>query len=272
MRNNNETIQQLVASAVDRLVEALEAGQSDALRAFLSAAARFHRYSFGNVLLIASQRPEATRVAGFNTWRTLNRFVKKGEKGIAIMAPLVRRARNEEHEQPQTTDAKSEAIRTVVGYRVVYVFDVAQTDGEPLPDLARAAGDPGEQLERLKTVVSSFGIALEFAEDLAGADGLSKKGTIVLRDDLASAEEFSVLVHELAHELLHQGERRAATTKGQRELEAEAVACIVSESLGLQAVDASSDYIQLYRGDREALEASLADIQKTAARILEALG
>jgi hypothetical protein len=67
MKNNNDRIQQLVESAVDRLIEALEAGQSDALRTFLAAAARFHRYSFGNVLLIASQCPDATRVAGFHT-------------------------------------------------------------------------------------------------------------------------------------------------------------------------------------------------------------
>ena len=80
-----------------------------------------------------------------------------------------------------------------------------------------------------------------------------------------------MLVHELAHELLHQGERREITTKRQRELEAEAVACIVSEALGLEALAASSDYIQFYRGDREGLEASLSEIQRTASRIFDVL-
>jgi len=263
-----EQIQQLVTSAVDRLVEALEAGQSDALRAFLSAAARFHRYSFGNVLLIASQCPEATRVAGFNTWRSVSRYVKKGEKGIAIMAPMMRRT-HDDHDAADQHLEKNE--RTLVGFRVVYVFDVLQTEGADLPELARATGDPGDRLEQLKAAVASLGIVLEYSEDLAGADGFSKKGTIVVRDGLPIAEEFSVLVHEFAHELLHQGERRTTTTRCQRELEAEAVACIVCEALELEALAASSDYIQLYRGDRNALEASLVEIQSTARRILEAL-
>lgn len=255
---------QLVASAFDRLAEALEQGHSDTLRAFLAAAARFHRYSFRNILLIAMQRPDASRVAGFNAWKSLGRFVKKGEKGIAIIAPMVRKG-SEAGDQAETEATES----TMLGFRAVYVFDVSQTDGEPLPELSRVAGDPGEYTARLKAVIASRGIVLEYAQELGGADGLSKKGTIVIREGLTPADEFSVLAHELAHEMLHQGEERSSKTV--RETEAEAVAHIVSAAIGLEAGSAAVDYIRLYDGDRETLSNSLEAIQKTAQAIIEAI-
>ena len=87
--------QQLIKQAVDFLIQQLEAGKSETLTAYLAAMARFHQYSFGNILAIARQRPTATRVAGFRTWKELGRFVKKGEKGIQILAPDGRSAAQE---------------------------------------------------------------------------------------------------------------------------------------------------------------------------------
>lgn len=115
-----DTLKQFTTEALDRLAALLDAGQSDQLTALLKAMARFHRYSFHNVCLIAAQRPAATRVAGFHTWRSLGRFVRKGEKGIVILAPIVARRRHD--------DANDETC--VAGFRAVHVFDVAQTDGE----------------------------------------------------------------------------------------------------------------------------------------------
>jgi antirestriction protein ArdC len=224
--------------------------------------ARFPRYSFRNQLLIASQRPDATRVAGFQTWRQLGRWVKRGEKGIVIVAPLpLRRA---EPAGPDDGDVP-------LAFKAVYVFDVSQTDGEPLPELGATQGDPADHLVRLKAVITDRGIRLRYGEDLGGADGVSGGGLILLRAGLMAGEEFAVLVHEFAHELLHQGERRLAVPKRVRELEAEAVAYVVSEAVGLNTNTACVDYIQLYQGNTETLTESLTAIRQTASVILEAV-
>ena len=88
---NSENIKNITNQAIEQLIEALKAGKSEALTNYLAAVAKFHRYSFQNILLIARQCPQATRVAGFHAWRSLDRFVKKGEKGLMILAPLVRK-------------------------------------------------------------------------------------------------------------------------------------------------------------------------------------
>jgi hypothetical protein len=225
------------------------------------AMARFHRYSFNNVCLIASQRPTATRVAGFHAWRSLNRFVRKGEKGIVILAPIVVR-RQREH-----TDDDS---KQVAGFRAAYVFDVAQTDGEPLPDTTTAAGDPGRRTSDLRSAIAAQGIAIEDVDDLDGALGTSAGGRIQVLKHLAPAEEFVVLVHEFAHELLHRAADRPAS-RDIRELEAESVAFVVGDAVGLQVGDAARDYIHLYRGDRDGLLSSLDRIRSTASTILSAL-
>jgi len=131
-------------------------------------------------------------------------------------------------------------------------------------------GEPGEHLKNLKTLIESRVIALSYEADLGGADGMSKGGAIVIRSNQSQAQEFSVLVHEFAHELLHHGEVEKQS-KTVRETEAEAVAYVVAEGVGLSANSASSNYIQLYRGDKDTLEMSLAAIQKTATTILSGL-
>ena len=104
--------------AVDYLVQALESGQSAVLTQYLGAMAKFRNYSFGNIMLIARQKPDATNVAGLRTWNSLGRFVRRGEKGIFILAPLVGNKRNKEENPEQNTDAK-ETHRTLYGFRGV---------------------------------------------------------------------------------------------------------------------------------------------------------
>src|SRR5712671_5393839 len=113
--------------AVDFLVAALESGHSEVLTAYLGAIAKFHTYSFGNIMLIARQKPDATNVAGLRTWNSLGRFVRRGEKGIFILAPMVGNRRNKEESAEQNTDAK-ETQRTLYGFRGVYVFDRLSRD------------------------------------------------------------------------------------------------------------------------------------------------
>lgn len=263
-----EQAKKLADEALDQLIAAVEAGGSDAFKAYLATMARFHRYSFGNVMMIAMQRPGATQVAGFNRWKEMGRYVKAGEKGIAIIAPMLLRKKAADGDTAASDDQDAEKL---LRFKAVYVFDVSQTDGEPLPELHRVGGNPNGHTERLKDFVAKQSIVLEFSDDLGSADGVSKGGTIVLRNGLSPAEEFSVLAHELAHEMLHRTERRTETTKTIRETEAEAVAFVVSQAIGLDTNSAFSDYIRLYNGDRETLTESLDYIQKTAAAILEAI-
>lgn len=265
---NASDAKQLADQALDDLASALAQGNSARLTAFLDTMARFHRYSATNLMLILTQRPEATRVAGFHAWRSMGRFVKKGEKGIVIFAPMrLKKCSAKENASDITTDDDF-----VLRFRAVHVFDVAQTDGEPLPDLARPHGDDvaAAALDRLKAFVAEKGIALEYAATLNGAFGLSCGGTIKLALDLASkpAEQFATLAHELAHELLHRDERRKELTKTVVETEAEAVAYAVCRAVGVDARDASTDYIRLYRGDAATLAESLSHIQRVAAEII----
>ena len=256
-----DALKKITTDALDKLAALLDEGHSDQLTALLKTMARFHKYSWHNVCLISTQRPTATRVAGFQTWRTMGRFVRKGEKGIAILAPIVGR---------REAASANDNARTVMGFRAAYVFDVEQTDGEPLPTPGEASGDPGVKTTLLKTAILEHGIALESVDDLGGALGTSSGGRIQLLTGLSPAMEFTTLVHEYAHELLHRADDRSAS-RDTRELEAEAVAFVVGGAVGLNTSGASRDYILLYRGDREALSGSLDRIQRAASVILAAV-
>ncbi len=263
------TKQELIAANIKLLIEQLEAGHSDALTSYLTAMSRFHQYSFGNVLEIARQMPTATRVAGFWTWKNFGRSVKAGQKGIRILAPIVGvRSKKDEDAQKDITKQNE---RILLGFRNAYVFDVSQTQGVDLPEMHHVSGNPGENLERLASFVRSRDILLAYNENIAPALGMSYGGRIAILPGQSKAEEFSTLVHETAHELLHKAERRTATTKTVRETEAEAVAFVVGKAVGLVTGSASADYIQLYHGNASLLAESLEVIQQTAAVILAAL-
>ena len=265
-----EQARQITERSLEELSNQLAAGNSATLDAYLRALGRFHRYSFGNVMLIMFQKPDATHVAGFHTWRTMGRSVKKGEKGIAIFAPMMLKPREPDRQQALRADEQSAAPQ--LRFRVVYVFDASQTEGEPMPTLTRVGGDPGEALARLENAVRDTGVTLETVDDLGGALGKSSGGLIRLASGLSDAERFSVLVHEWAHEILHQTiavEERPNKTV--RETEAEAVAFVVGQAIGLENASASADYIRLYQGDKDTLSASLDRVQKAACRIIEAI-
>jgi hypothetical protein len=230
---------------------------------------RFHRYSFGNILEIARQRPDATRVAGIRTWNGFGRRVKKGEKGIRIFAPMVRAKKEPEEDAAPAPDGKR--IHIVTGFRAVYVFDVSQTSGDDLPEPAKATGEVGECRELLFSFLGRQGIEIEYNEAIAPAHGVSYGGRIALLPGQSPAEELATLIHEAGHELLHRGDRRAATTRTVRELEAEAVAFVVGQAVGLEMGTTSADYIKLYDGNPDMLAESLEAIQDASAVILAAI-
>jgi antirestriction protein ArdC len=261
-----EQAKQIASNAIEQLRQALEAGHSEGLKEYLAAMARFRRYSWGNIMLIASQKPNATHVAGFHAWHKLGRFVKKGEKGILILAPIVRK----KTESNGATEYDESSI--AVGFRAAYVFDISQTDGQPLPEIGSVNGDPREYRERLAKFVAEHEIALEYSEEIAPARGTSSGGKITLLPGQSPAEEFATLAHEVAHEMMHRNERRSSTSKRIRETEAEAVAFVVCSAIGLETGSAAQDYIGLYGGDATLLGESLEYIQRTAAQILNAIG
>jgi len=258
---------QLVTQALDALASAVERGESEQLRAYLATLARFHRYSVGNVLLIVLQRPNATRVAGVRAWNRLGRHVRQGEKGIRIMAPIVWRKKKGDMPDGKEGDDAEELVR----FRSVCVFDVAQTDGQPLPEFAEARGEPGGFTGRLVEFAAEQGIEVEFSDALGSAHGLSSGGRILVRKGLSPAEEFSVLAHELAHELLHKAEEAKPSSRTVRETEAEAVAFVVCQAIGLEATNAAADYILLYQGSKETLLESLQRIRQAAVEIIGAI-
>lgn len=254
----------IIQESLDALAHQLESGNSAQMTAYLAAMGRFHSYSINNLFLIFAQKPDATHVAGFHTWRSMNRAVKHGEKGIAIFAPMKIRPKEPE-------DSEADESSPILRFRVVYVFDISQTEGDPLPEFAKVSGDPGERLKRLEQAVQADGIKLESSNMLGGALGLSKGGVIVLHADLPPPERFSVLVHEWAHEKLHKVDASERPDLTMRELEAEAVAFVVNSAIGLQTCTASADYIRLYKGDKDKLAASLGRIQRTACSIIDAI-
>ena len=256
-----EQARELSANALDSLTKQLESGKSDQLNAYINAMSRFHKYSFGNMMLILAQRPDATHTAGFHTWRSLGRTVKRGEKGIFIIAPMILKSKD------SLDDDKA-----FVRFKAVHIFDISQTEGDPLPEPSSVGGDPGQALTALESAITQSGIILETSDDLGGAEGISKGGTIVLLSGQHPAERFSTLVHEWAHEILHQVKKTEdRPNKTIRETEAEAVAFVVGHAIGLEVGTASADYIKLYQGDAETLSASLHRIQKTACTIIEAV-
>ena len=266
-----------VKAGLEALSQSLAQGKSEQLLSLLDSMSCFHRYSWGNTILIMLQSPDSKLVAGFSTWKEQGRFVKAGEKGIAILAPIPKRFRVEGEAQPQpdeteaTTAAHMETASGVWGFKVVFVFDVSQTDGQPLPKLTTVQGDPAHFLARLKESVHEEGIPVAYLDDLDGAYGRSYGGRIEMRNGLSPAQEFSSLTHEYAHELLHPKAERAGLTRAVRETEAEAVAYVVNRAIGLETGTASSDYIQVYQGTPATLAASLERIQKTASYILSKL-
>ena len=267
---NNQTsnLQKLTNEALETLCHSLENGKSQELVNFLNVMAKFPKYSLRNIFLISAQNPRASLVMGYKKWLEIGRQVKKGEKALRIYAPI---KINDSENKKVSTDSqfKRDSQESLI-FRPVPVFDISQTEGEDIAKFADVTGDPGIYLKRLKSFASDLDIEVSYTDKM-DADGVSICGAILLNIELSKASEFHVLLHELAHEIIHLKEVRKSLSKKQKETEAEAVAYVVSQSIGLETGNASSDYIQLYNGDRETLKESLATIQETASKIIKAI-
>ena len=264
-RDKAKALRQTIDDRLEQLAKAVDdVRASEMFRDYLNVQARFHRYSWHNTMLIASQKPDAERVAGFKTWMTMGRHVRKGEHGIMIFAP-----RPWKH--TDTDDAGNDVERQGVTFRPVYVFDVSQTDGEPLPEIDVPDVDTAADtlLASLGRVASKRGIAVNYTELDAGYFGVSKGGSIDIATGHATGQQAKTLAHELAHETMHKGEKRQGLTRSAAELEAESVAYIVCKHFDLDTEVRSSAYIALWDGNAKALRESLERIATTARDIID---
>ncbi|MCL6633768.1 MAG: ArdC family protein [Alicyclobacillus herbarius] len=269
-------------AAMERLEKGLETLLDSAeWRKFLQFQATFHRYSFANTLLIMIQRPNATLVAGYNRWKELGRYVKKGERGIEIFAPLFRKTKakpvneeqaSEEEQEKEQHDEDTE--RVLYGYRVVYVFDVSQTEGEPLPQVERPRILTGES-DLYGKLHKACPFPIREVKSLGSANGRFELRTqhIEIVQTLPEAHKAKTLIHEWAHGILHNQGPLDASCRPWIELEAESTAFVVAHALGLDTSDYSFGYIAGWSGKEavNALKACGTRIQQAADRILRAL-
>jgi hypothetical protein len=269
-----------LAAVHRQLTDAVAAlSSSQGWQAMLTAAARLHRYSPNNVLLIAAQRPDATQVAGYTAWKQLGRAVRKGERGIASLAPVLRRPATADPDPagaaPTPADGEhTPPARTVTGFRVAYVFDISQTDGpdtSPLRPALLAGAAPLRLWADLLDQVDAAGYRLGHG-DLAPANGRTDftAHTVTLHRDLPAAQQTKTLAHELAHIRLHAPDvRPAGLTREAAEVEAESVAYVVTAAHGLPAGAYSVPYLAGWAGgDLELLAASATRVLSAARTIL----
>jgi len=276
------------------LTDKLEQGikdiyESDRYKNYLAVMSKFHSYSFRNSLLIMLQKPEATHVAGFNAWKNnFNRYVNKGEKGLQILAPTPYRVKVEmEKIDPKTQtpilDNSGKPVTELVeitkpAFRPVYVFDVSQTSGEPLPQLiTELTGNVSQYPAFFESLKSVAPFPIQFEDIQSGAKGycdpLNQK--IAIKTGMSEIQNIKTAIHEITHSDLHadsvnlsMGERKDRRTK---EVEAESVAFVVCNHYGIDTSNYSFAYVASWSSNRELneLKSSLDTIQKQAAELID---
>ncbi len=274
-------LQEQIVTATAALVDA------GAWQRMLAVAARFHHYSLGNQLLIAVQNPDATRVAGYEAWKALGRHVRKGEHGIAILAPMTftRRTTNTDTAADGNADTTAttgaahgdeSTVQTFTRFKVVHVFDVEQTDGEPLPGLADRLTGTGNRVlwDGLARLVAARGYTL--TRTTTGPDGYTHPAshTVGVRADVSDAHAVMVLGHELAHIWCGHTDTDFdyVAHRGTAEVEAQSIAYILAAAYGLDAGAYTADYlIGWSHGDTDTLRATAAAVTTAAREILTAL-
>ena len=268
---------------------------SEQYRLWLSAMSRFHDYSVSNILLIFLQKPNATQVAGFTTWqRSFHRNVKKGEHGIRIIAPAPYRRTIEagivDSNGNRVLDENGRQLTqmkeiTVPAYKPVSVFDVSQTEGEPVPSLGvdELTGNVEKMAVIRKALEEISPFPIRFADPGNEAKGYFSPGAgeIVVREKMSDLQTLKTMIHEIAHASLHTEEglrklreEEIPASRHAMEVQAEGIAFAVCSYLGLDTSDYSFAYIAAYSAGKEIpeLRQSLQVIRDTAHEILTGLG
>lgn len=266
-----------VSTQVQQLLKRIKEGiskiqSSDDWAKWLAMRANFWHFSFQNQLLIALQKPMATYVAGYKAWEKMERQVNRGEKAIRILAPLLVKAPKEDEEKEDGKTAK-----VLRGFRVVNVFDLGQTSGKTLPQIAHPlkGNGPAGIFEKMQSFIEAKGYKVSFEDTPEGLYGfLDSQKRIVLRKGEARAQSLKTLAHEIGHALGgHLSKDHAA--RDERELEAESCAFVVCTALGLDSSQYSFGYLASWAqaSDRnEKLLRAAGKASKVAATILKGLG
>ena len=293
-QSNKERIKEITAGIEKGIQELFE---SDRYRNYLTTMSRFHRYSLNNVMLIHAQKPDATLVAGFNKWKnSFGRHVRKGEKGIQILAPTPYKIKQEEQKlDPDTKlpmlDDEGKPITeekevTIPMFKVVSVFDVSQTDGRPLPQISSTlTGDVAEYEVFLEALHRTSPVPISFQAMEPGMDGYfaPKKQKIFLREGMSQVQTICAAVHEIAHSKLHDYEHMTELaddgetilvpgekSRNTEEVEAESVSYAVCQYFGIETAKNSFGYIAAWSQGKELkeLRASLETINKTSSELI----
>ena len=260
---------------------------SDNYKEYLNFCAKLPRYSVNNQILIMLQKPDATMCQSFTGWKDMNRFVKKGEKGIRILAPSPYKMQTEQDK----TDASGKAILdkdgepvketveiTINAFKPVSTFDISQTEGEPVPtigvsELTASVEGYETLLAAIKEVVP---VPISFEQIDSGAKGYFhlEENRIVVQEGMSEAQTVKTLLHEASHQALHSREAMEQSgdkkSKNQKECEAESVAYVVCQHYGIDTSDYSFAYVATWSADKEVpeLKASLDTIRRTAADLI----
>jgi antirestriction protein ArdC len=262
-------------NGVQAELELIEKGIEEILKSgkwadFLKFQSAFHNYSFGNTILIMVQKPTASKVAGYNTWKKLGRQVVKGEKAIKILAPMIFKGEKEEKKDNGDVEKKEFSY---MRFKTVSVFDVSQTDGEEIPSLLEKLQGETEMYNKIMEIVP---IPCEEEEITDGSNGyyhLVEK-RIAIKKDNSEMQKLKTLVHEWGHHILHNKEAKEKVTGDVMELEAESVAFTVCHRLGIDTSNYSFGYL-IGWGNGESANAKIKmsgeRIQKAANEIIEAI-
>lgn len=249
--------------------------------AFLRFQSRFYQYSFGNTMLIFMQNPQASYVKGYRAWEAMGRHVRKGEKAIAIIAPCFRKVTEFKEPEDKTVyhdeAGEKEEKRVIGGFRIAYVFDLTQTEGDDsqLPVLVTGLSGNGEQekaiYEQLKDHISTM-------QPFEEVEGTSSKGSysietgvIRVRSDLDYVQKIKTIIHEYAHCIDFSLNPSKDISRNKRELIAESVAFVVSLRLGIDTSSYSMSYLKTWLKDRNELKEIADTVQKVASTIINEL-
>ena len=245
---------------------------------FLTFQSRFYSYSIGNTMLIYRQNPNASFVKGYRAWNDLGRYVKKGSKGIAILAPCVRKAKDEDDladraDCKRDTDEKDKKV--VAGFRIAYVYDIADTAGsdEFLPVLVKGISGNSDRerdiYEKLRDIVSQEHLVLEVSGTVPKGSYNIETGIISINTDYDYLQRIKTLLHEYAHAVDFTMNPGEDIKKNVRELVAESVAFVVMQYMGFDTSAYSIGYIKSWLKDVEELKTVVVTVQKIACRIID---
>ena len=256
--NSSSDLKAKITEHIQELAQATDVARvSEEMLRYLDTCARFYQYSPFNVWLILLAKPDASFVAGFKKWQTMGRYVHRGEHGIPILAPIFTTMTNDKDEEEQR----------LVGFKTVHVFDVSQTDGEPLPEPPdwKSPEKNAELMNKLTKLAQDKGIQIQMKHIGHDVQGVSLGGKIILDPEAGT----KTLIHEIAHELLHHKENVLSDCT-HRELEAESVAYVVATHFGLNELS-SPNYVALHGATAELIMEHLERIRNTAAEIIQVL-